>query len=180
MGPFGIVTVGIGSITNVKWLEGCIWITEFLLVFLTPTYFLLMPREMAPIDVTSCIPEVVDVFSYILIDFLVVLARVVDMAPPSSPLEGLSIITMLVGEMTSARVAIRSWCDRSVNPARRVGRSLILADLVDLAVRRFKHGGDLGNLWCLREPGELVGGHSQVGAWSLVDVVAVNTDKLVI
>ena len=37
-------------------------------------------------------------------------------------------------------------------------------DLVDLAVRRFKHGGDLGDLRCLREPGELVGGHDQVGA----------------
>ena len=68
-----------------------------------------MLRETAPIDVTLCIPEVVDVFSYILIDFLVVLARVVDMAPPSSPLEGLSIITMLVGETTSVGAAIRSW-----------------------------------------------------------------------
>jgi len=55
-----------------------------------------------------------------------------------------------------------------------------LTDLVDLAVRRFKHGGDLGDLRCLREPGELVGGHSQVGAWGLIDVVAVNTEKLVV
>ena len=36
---------------------------------------------------------------------------------------------------------------------------MILADLVDLAVRRFKHGGDLGDLWCLRELGELIGDH---------------------
>ena len=72
-------------------------------------YFLFMPRETTPIDVTSCIPEVVDVFSDILIDFLVVLVRVVDMVPPSSPLEGLSIITMLVGEKASARAAIGSW-----------------------------------------------------------------------
>ena len=53
-------------------------------------------------------------------------------------------------------------------------------DLIDPAVRRFKHGGDLGDLQCLREPGELVGGHDQVGAWGLVDVVVVNTDKLVV
>ena len=44
-----------------------------------------MLREMAPIDMTLCIPKVGDVFSDILIDFLVVLARVVDMVPPSSP-----------------------------------------------------------------------------------------------
>jgi len=47
-------------------------------------------------------------------------------------------------------------------------------------VHRFKHGGDLGDLRCLREPDELVGGHGQVGALGLVDIVAVNMDKLVI
>ena len=51
-----------------------------------------------------------------------------------------------------------------------------MADLVDLAVRRFKHGGDLR---CLRESGELIGGHDQVSAWGLIDVVAVNTDKFI-
>ena len=34
-----------------------------------------------PIDVTPCIPEIVDVRSNILVDFLVVLARVVDVVP---------------------------------------------------------------------------------------------------
>ena len=53
-------------------------------------------------------------------------------------------------------------------------------DLVDLAVRRFKHGGDLSDLRCPWEPGELIGGHGQVDAWGLVDVVAVNTDKFVV
>ena len=67
-----------------------------------------------------------------------------------------------------------------MNPACRVGRSLILADLVDLAVRRFKHGGDLGDLWCLREPSELVGGHSQVGTWGLVDIMTIDMDEFVI
>ena len=47
-------------------------------------------------------------------------------------------------------------------------------------MRRFKHGNDLGDLRCLREPGKLVGGHGQVGAWGLVDVMAVNMDKFVI
>ena len=57
---------------------------------------------------------------------------------------------------------------------------MILADLVDLAVRRFEHGGDLSDLRSLQEPGELVGGHDQVSAWSFVDVVVVNTDKFVV
>ena len=57
---------------------------------------------------------------------------------------------------------------------------MILADLIDLAVRRFKHGSDHGDFWCLREPGELIGGHSQVGARGLVDVVAINMDKFII
>ena len=47
-------------------------------------------------------------------------------------------------------------------------------------MRRFKHGGDLGDLRCLRELGELVGGHRQIGAWGLVDVMAINTNKLII
>ena len=47
-------------------------------------------------------------------------------------------------------------------------------------MRRFKHGSDLGDLGCLREPGELVGRHCQIGALSLVDIVAVNMDKLVV
>ena len=84
-GPIKVVTVRISSIADVKWLEGCIWIIEFLLVFLTLAYFLPMPRETAPIDMTSRIPKVVDVCSDILIYFLVVFARVVDVVSPSSP-----------------------------------------------------------------------------------------------
>ena len=53
-------------------------------------------------------------------------------------------------------------------------------DLIDLAVHHFKHGGDLGDLWCLWEPSELIGDHIQVGAWGLVDIVAINTDKFVV
>ena len=87
---------------------------------------------------------------------------------------------VLVSETTSTGVVIRSWHGGSANRARRVGRSLILADLVDLAVHCFKHGSDLGDLQCLQELGELIGSHGYIGAWGLVDVVAVNTDKFVI
>ena len=45
-------------------------------------------------------------------------------------------------------------------------------------MHRFKHGGDLGELRRLREADGLVGGHYQIGAWSLEDVVAVNAEKL--
>jgi len=44
-------------------------------------------------------------------------------------------------------------------------------------VCRFKHGGDLGELGRLWKTSELIGGHCQVGAWSLEDVVAVNAKK---
>ena len=117
-----------------------------------PAYFLFMARETTPINIASCVPEIVDVCSDILVDFLVVLARVVDAVPPSSPLEGLSIIMLLIGEMASAGAAIGSWHSRSTNRARRVGRSLILVDLVDLAVCNFEHCGDLGDLWRLFKP----------------------------
>jgi len=36
---------------------------------------------------------------------------------------------------------------------------LILSDLIDLTVCRFKHSGDLGELGRLWEAGEFVGGH---------------------
>ena len=53
-------------------------------------------------------------------------------------------------------------------------------DLVDPAVCCFKHGGDLGDLRCLREPGELVGGHFHLGAWGLIDAMAINMDKFIV
>ena len=45
---------------------------------------------------------------------------------------------------------------------------------------RFEHCGDLGDFWRLLEPGELIGGHGQVGAWGLVDIVAIDTDEFII
>ena len=41
----------------------------------------------------------------------------------------------------------------------------------------FKHGGNLGELGRLREASELIGGHCQIGAWSLEDVVAVDAEE---
>ena len=95
---------------------------------------------------SSCISEIVKVCSDVLVDFLVMLVRVVDAVAPSSPLKRLSIVVVLVGKTTSARAAIGSWRSGLVNRAHGVGRSLILMDLVDLAVHRFKHGSDLGDL----------------------------------
>ena len=57
---------------------------------------------------------------------------------------------------------------------------MILADLIDLAMCSFKHCGDLGDLWCLFEPSELIGGHGQVGAWGLVDIMAVDANEFVV
>ena len=45
---------------------------------------------------------------------------------------------------------------------------------------RFKHGGDLGELGCLREMSELIGGYCQIGARSLEDVVVVDVEKFFI
>ena len=67
-----------------------------------------------------------------------------------------------------------------MNRAHGARRSLILVNLIDLTVSRFKHGGDLGELRCLRETSELVAGYCQIGAWSLEDIVVVNVEKLFI
>ena len=99
---------------------------------------------------------------------------------PLAPPGGLSIITMLVGEMASARAVIGSWGGGSAIQACRVGRPLILANLVDLAVRSLKHCDDLGDFWRLLEPSKLISGHDQVGAWGLVDIMAIDTDEFVV
>ena len=44
-----------------------------------------MARETAPVDMTTRVSEIVDVRSDVLVDFLVVLARVVNVVAPSSP-----------------------------------------------------------------------------------------------
>ena len=68
----------IGDIGGVNWLEGYVRITELLLVFIVSAYFLFVVRETTLVNMTSCIQEIVDVCSNILVDFLVMLVRVVD------------------------------------------------------------------------------------------------------
>ena len=80
-----------------------------MLVLLTVAYFFFMTTEAALVDTSSCVSEIIEMHSDVLVDFLVLLARVVDAVPPSSSLEGLSVITVLVGETTSAGAVIRSW-----------------------------------------------------------------------
>ena len=70
-------------------------------------YFFFMTTEMTLVDTLSCVLEIVEVHSDVLVDLLIVLARVFDAVAPSSPLEGLSVIAVLVNETTWA--AIRSW-----------------------------------------------------------------------
>ena len=55
-----------------------------------------------------------------------------------------------------------------------------MVDFVDLAVRRFKHHGDFGDLWRLLEPGELIGGPGQVGAWGHVDIVTIDMNEFIV
>ena len=67
-----------------------------------------MVTEEVLVDTSSCISEIIELHSDILVDLLVMLAKVLDAVVPSFPLEGLPIVAMLVGEV--AWVVIRSWC----------------------------------------------------------------------
>ena len=78
-----------------------------MLVLLTAAYFFFMATKAALIDTSSHVSEIVEVRSDILVDLLVMLVRVFDAVAPSSPLEGLPIVVVLVGEVTWA--AIGSW-----------------------------------------------------------------------
>ena len=73
-----------------------------MLVLLTAAYFFFMARETVLVDMSSRVSEIVEVDSDVLVDLLVVLARVFNVVAPSSPVERLPIIAVLVGEMTSA------------------------------------------------------------------------------
>ena len=69
--------------------------------------YFFMVRKMMLIDTSSCVSKIIEVHLDILVDLLVVLAKVFDVVAPSSPLEGLPIVVVLVGEATW--VAIGSW-----------------------------------------------------------------------
>ena len=76
-------------------------------ILLTALDFIFMATESVFINAPSCISMIVEMHPDVLVDLLVVLAWVFDAVTLSSPLEGLSIVAVLVGEMTWA--AIRSW-----------------------------------------------------------------------
>ena len=66
-----------------------------------------MATEAALVDMSSCISEIIKVHSNVLVDLLVMLAKVFDAVAPCFPLEGLPIVVVLVSEATWA--VIRSW-----------------------------------------------------------------------
>ena len=67
-------------------------------------YFIFMATEVAFVDTSSCISEIVEVHSDILVDLLVGLAVMFNVVAPSSALEGLSVVVVLVGEATWAAI----------------------------------------------------------------------------
>ena len=56
-------------------------------VLLAAAYFVFMATEAAFVDTSSCIPEIIEVHSDVLVDLLVVLAKVFGVVAPGSPLE---------------------------------------------------------------------------------------------
>ena len=75
-----------------------------MLVLLAAAYFVFMATEAAFVDMSSCISEIVEVHSDVLVDLLVVLAVMFNAVAPSFALEGLPIIAVLVGEATWAAI----------------------------------------------------------------------------
>ena len=71
-----------------------------MLILLTVVYFFFMARKMALVDTSSRILEIVEVHSDVLVNLLVVLVVMFDTVAPSSPLEGLSVVAVLVNKMT--------------------------------------------------------------------------------
>ena len=67
-------------------------------------YFFFMAIEAALVDMSSCISKIIEVHSDILVDLLVVLAVMFNVVAPSSALEGLPVVAVLVGEATLAAI----------------------------------------------------------------------------
>ena len=67
-----------------------------MLIFLTAAYFFFMVTETALVDTSSRVLEIIEVRSDVLVDLLVVMVRVFDAVALSSPLEGLSVVAVLV------------------------------------------------------------------------------------
>ena len=75
-----------------------------MLILLAVMYFFFVATEAAFVDMSSCISEIVEVHSDILVDLLVMLAVMFDVVAPSSAQEGLPIVAVLVGEATWAAI----------------------------------------------------------------------------
>ena len=75
-----------------------------MLILLAVEYFVFMVTEAAFVDASSCISKIVEVHSDVLVDLLVMLVMMFDAVAPSSAVERLPIVTMLVGEATLAAI----------------------------------------------------------------------------
>ena len=67
-------------------------------------YFFFMVTEAAFVNTSPHILKIVEVHSNILVDLLVMLVMMFNEVAPSSALEGLPIIAVLVGEATLAAI----------------------------------------------------------------------------
>ena len=63
-----------------------------------------MATEAAFVDMSSCISDIVEVHSDVLVNLLVVLAVMFGAVAPSSTLEGLPVVAVLVGVVTLAAI----------------------------------------------------------------------------
>ena len=63
-----------------------------------------MATEVAFVDTSSCISKIIEVHPDILVNLLVVLAVIFGAVAPSSALEGLPVVAVLVGEATWAAI----------------------------------------------------------------------------
>ena len=71
-----------------------------MLVLLAAAYFFFMATEVAFVDTSSCISEIVEVHSDVLVNLLGVLVVMFNAVAPNSALEGLPVIMVLVSEVT--------------------------------------------------------------------------------
>ena len=78
-----------------------------MLVLLAAAYFIFVATEVAFVDASSCISKIVEVHSDVRVDLLVGLAVGFNTIAPSSALEGLPVIVVLVGEVTWASIRSR-------------------------------------------------------------------------
>ena len=75
-----------------------------MLILLATAYFVFMATEAAFVDTSSCISEIVEVHPDVLVDLLVMLVVMFGVVAPSSSLEGLPVVAVLVGEATLAAI----------------------------------------------------------------------------